>query len=117
MGHEQAFHHFGSVPETVVVDNAKPVVLQHTRAAVIFHPTYVDFAGHVVIEPAHYMGLLQPSTLRPAPAPPRFDLDFPAASLGNDPASAMVTVRDLAVSTAIAEGECGQSGVVPEVTP
>jgi hypothetical protein len=29
----------------------------------------------------------------------------------------MVTVRDLAVYAAIAEGECGQSGVVPEVTP
>ena len=265
-GHERAFHHFGGVPETVVVDNAKPVVLQHTRAAVIFHPAYVDFAGyygfrpwahwpyrpqtkgktesgvkyvqhnalagkrfgswdhlngwllewsttvadtrvhgtthevpherfvraeqtqltplgsrplyqhervlhrvvatdalvaidgsrysvparyvgetvtirallgayeilyaglviarhtkqgrhHVVMEPAHYAGLLRPSTLRPVPAPPRFDPGFPAAPIGNDPASAMVTVRDLAVYAAIAEAECGPSSVVPEVTP
>jgi transposase len=43
------------MPETVVVDNAKPVVLQHTRAAVIFHPTYVDFAGYYGFRPwAHW---------------------------------------------------------------
>lgn len=54
-GHEQAFHHFGGVPETVVVNNTKPVVPQHTRAAVIFHPTYVDFASHYSFRPwAHW---------------------------------------------------------------
>ena len=44
-GHEQAFQHFGGVPDRVVVDNAKAMVRSHTREAVHWHPTYADFAG------------------------------------------------------------------------
>lgn len=45
-GHEQAFQHFGGVTDTVVVDNAKAMVLTHTRGAITWHPTYTDFAGY-----------------------------------------------------------------------
>lgn len=45
-GHEQAFRHFGGVPDRVVVDNAKALVLEHTRGATVWHPTYADFAAH-----------------------------------------------------------------------
>jgi transposase len=44
-GHEQAFEHFGGVPLQVVVDNAKPTVLRHTREGTIWHPVYADFAA------------------------------------------------------------------------
>lgn len=51
-GHEAAFQHFGGVPAQVVVDNAKPAVLRHTRDPetgrhrVVWHPTYADFAAY-----------------------------------------------------------------------
>jgi transposase len=50
-GHEQAFQHFGGVPDTVVVDNAKAMVLSHTRGAITWHPTYADFAGYYGFRP------------------------------------------------------------------
>lgn len=50
-GHEQAFQHFGGVPDRVVVDNAKAMVLTHTRDAVVWHPTYADFAGYYGFRP------------------------------------------------------------------
>lgn len=50
-GHEQAFQHFGGVTDTVVVDNAKTMVLRHTRGAVAWHPTYADFAGYYGFRP------------------------------------------------------------------
>lgn len=50
-GHEQAFRHFGGVTDTVVVDNAKAMVLAHTRGAVTWHPTYADFAGYYGFRP------------------------------------------------------------------
>jgi len=50
-GHEQAFHHFGGVTDTVVVDNAKAMVLSHTRGAIAWHPTYTDFAGYYGFRP------------------------------------------------------------------
>jgi transposase len=54
-GHEQAFHHFGGVPEHIVVDNAKPVILHHGRDAIVWHPAYVDFAQHYGFRPwAHW---------------------------------------------------------------
>jgi transposase len=54
-GHEQAFQHFGGVPLQIVVDNAKPVVLEHTREHVVFHPVYADFAAHYGFTPwAHW---------------------------------------------------------------
>lgn len=45
-GHERAFQHFGGVPAQIVVDNAKVAVLHHGRDAVVWHPTYADFAGY-----------------------------------------------------------------------
>lgn len=50
-GHEQAFQHFGGVTDTVVVDNAKAMVLTHTRGAITWHPTYVDVAGYYGFRP------------------------------------------------------------------
>ncbi len=50
-GHEQAFQHFGGVTDTVVVDNAKAMVLTHTRGAITWHPTYTDFAGYYGFRP------------------------------------------------------------------
>jgi transposase len=60
-GHERAFQHFDGVPDNIVVDNAKPVVLQHTcdpethRHTVIWHPAYADFARYYGFRPwAHW---------------------------------------------------------------
>lgn len=54
-GHEQAFRHFDGVPAQIVVDNAKPTVLHHGRDAIIWHPTYADFAGYYGFHPwAHW---------------------------------------------------------------
>lgn len=50
-GHEQAFQHFGGVPDRIVVDNAKAMVLTHTRDAIVWHPTYADFAGYYGFRP------------------------------------------------------------------
>ena len=50
-GHELAFQHFGGVTDTVVVDNAKAMVLSHTREAIQWHPTYADFAGYYGFRP------------------------------------------------------------------
>jgi hypothetical protein len=60
-GHELAFQHFAGVPEQIVVDNAKPVVLTHTcdpetrRHNVVWHPTYAEFASYYGFRPwAHW---------------------------------------------------------------
>lgn len=52
-GHEQAFHHFGGVTDTVLVDNAKAMVLVlvHTRETIRFHATYADFCGYYGVRP------------------------------------------------------------------
>ena len=50
-GHEQAFQHFGGVTDTLVVDNAKAMVLAHTREATTWNPTYADFAGYYGFRP------------------------------------------------------------------
>ena len=50
-GHEQAFHHFGGVTDTVVVDNAKAMVLSHTRETITWHPIYADFCGYYGVRP------------------------------------------------------------------
>jgi len=50
-GHELAFQHFGGVTDTIVVDNAKAMVLRHTRDATTWHPTYADFAGYYGFRP------------------------------------------------------------------
>lgn len=53
----------------------------------------------VVMEPAHYAGLLRPRGSPPPAGPPRHDPGYPA----NYPASADVFVRDLGIYAAIAE--------------
>jgi transposase len=58
-GHEHAFHHFAGVPQQIVVDNARPVVLGHKREAdrhsVVWHPAYADFASYYGFRPwAHW---------------------------------------------------------------
>jgi transposase len=58
-GHEHAFRHFAGVPEQIVVDNARPVVLRHERVgdrhSVVWHPTYADFASYYGFRPwAHW---------------------------------------------------------------
>lgn len=60
-GHEQAFRHFGGVPEQIVLDNARPVVVRHAcdretgRHDVVWHPTYADFARYYGFRPwAHW---------------------------------------------------------------
>lgn len=50
-GHEQAFQHFGGVTDTVVVDNAKAMVLRHTHGTIQWHPTYVDFTRYYGVRP------------------------------------------------------------------
>lgn len=54
-GHEQAFEHFGGVPLQIVVDNAKPVVLERTADRTVWHPVYADFAAYYGFSPwAHW---------------------------------------------------------------
>ena len=50
-GHELAFQHFGGVTDRMVVDNARAMVLAHTRDAITWHPTYADFAGYYGFRP------------------------------------------------------------------
>jgi transposase len=38
-GHELAVQHFGGVPDRIVVDNAKAMVLTHTCDAIVWNPT------------------------------------------------------------------------------
>jgi transposase len=54
-GHEQAFQHFGGVPECIVHDNLKPAVLGHTAEQILWHPVYADFAAYYGFRPwAHW---------------------------------------------------------------
>jgi transposase len=54
-GHEQAFRHFGGVPLQIVVDNARPVVLERRLQETIWHPVYADFAAYWGFAPwAHW---------------------------------------------------------------
>ncbi|MHB1225621.1 MAG: IS21 family transposase, partial [Gemmatimonadaceae bacterium] len=50
-GHELAFQHFGGVPDRIVVDNAKAMVLSHTRESIVWNPTYADFAAYYGVRP------------------------------------------------------------------
>lgn len=50
-GHERAFQHFGGVPDRIIVDNAKAMVLTHTREALVWNPTYADFAAYYGVRP------------------------------------------------------------------
>lgn len=52
-GLESAFRAFGGVPRTVLVDNAKPLVVRHDPATreVTFHPRFLAFAQHWGVRP------------------------------------------------------------------
>jgi transposase len=50
-GHELAFQHFGGVPDRIVVDNAKAMVLTHTRDAIVWNATYADFTAYYGVRP------------------------------------------------------------------
>jgi len=67
------------------------LVARHSRAA----------RHSVVMEPAHYAGLLRVGGRLPLPAAPRFDPNF--AQLGE------VMVRDLALYEAVSQGQGGQA--------
>jgi transposase len=45
--HEHAFEYFGGCPGRIMVDNLKSAVLSHPSGQpAIYHPRYMDFAGH-----------------------------------------------------------------------
>ncbi len=66
---------------------------------------------YVVMEPAHYAGLLRLSMRRPVLAPSRLDLGYPAGTSGADLASAAVAVHDLTVYAAIAQATDGEASL------
>jgi transposase len=49
--HQRAFAAFGGVPNRVLYDNLKSVVLHHIGSTVQFNPTFLAFAGHYLFEP------------------------------------------------------------------
>lgn len=52
LGIEHAFHYFGGVPEELLVDNAKPLVLAHPRSGKVqFHPEFLAFCQHWGVRP------------------------------------------------------------------
>ena len=60
------------------------------------------------MEPAHYAGLFRLRAKAPSDGPPRYDPGYPVG----DPASADVTVRDLAIYEAVADGGiAGESAI------
>jgi transposase len=50
-GHVHAFNAFGGVPQTMVYDNLKSVVLQRHGKTILFNPTLMDFAGYYLFKP------------------------------------------------------------------
>ena len=46
VGLEGAFHHFEGVPEEVLVDNAKSLVLRQAGGKAVFHPEFAAFCDH-----------------------------------------------------------------------
>lgn len=46
MGLERAFHHFGGVPEQLLTDNAKPLVVRRKGGKAVFHPEFEAFCRH-----------------------------------------------------------------------
>lgn len=52
LGIEHAFRHFGGVPEELLVDNAKPLVLSHPRSGKVeYHPEFLAFCQHWGVRP------------------------------------------------------------------
>ncbi len=49
--HARAFAYFGGVPQKLLYDNLKTVVLHHVGSTVQFNPTFLVFAGHYLFEP------------------------------------------------------------------
>jgi transposase len=49
--HARAFDYFGGVPQKILYDNLKTVVLSHVGSTVQFNPTFLGFAGHYLFEP------------------------------------------------------------------
>lgn len=49
--HARAFDYFGGVPQKILYDNLKTVVLHHVGSTVQFNPTFLGFAGHYLFEP------------------------------------------------------------------
>ena len=50
-GHQGAFAAWNAVPRVILYDNLKSAVLERHGAAIRFHPTLLDFAGHYRYEP------------------------------------------------------------------
>jgi len=46
MGMEGAFRHFGGVPQEILSDNAKPLVLRQQGGRAVFHPEFAAFCSH-----------------------------------------------------------------------
>lgn len=52
LGIEHAFQYFGGVPEELLVDNPKPLVLSHPRSGKVqFHPEFLAFCQHWGLRP------------------------------------------------------------------
>ena len=49
--HQRAFEFFGGVPQKLLYDNLKSVVLHHVGSIVQFNPTFLSFAGQYLFEP------------------------------------------------------------------
>jgi transposase len=49
--HKRAFEFFGGVPQKLLYDNLKTVVLHHVGSIVQFNPSFLGFAGQYLFEP------------------------------------------------------------------
>jgi transposase len=49
--HRRALEQFGGVPQRILYDNLKSVVLHHIGSTVQFNPRFLAFAGHYLFEP------------------------------------------------------------------
>jgi transposase len=50
-GHVRAFRAFGGVPQSIVYDNLKSVVLARHGKTILFNSTFTDFAGYYLFKP------------------------------------------------------------------
>jgi transposase len=50
-GMEGAFHHFGGVPQEILSDNARPLVLRQQGGKAVFHPEFAAFCSHWGVRP------------------------------------------------------------------
>ena len=82
-----------SVPVRYVGQEVR--IRETTGGYEILHEDLVIARHQVVMEPAHYAGLLRPGGRTPPAPPPRFDPGYPA--------EANVEIRDLGVYAALVE--------------